>query len=375
MGHRTGPFRRRREMSFSIGIIGLPNVGKSTLLNALSKAHAEASNYPFCTIDCNQGIVPVPDSRLERLTGILEPKEVIPATVRFIDIAGLVAGASRGEGLGNKFLHHVREANVLAHVLRCFRNLDVSHVHGDIDPVRDLEIVETELFLADIERVERWLEKERAAAKARKKDERKDLDFLERVRETLSKGRRIRVEDLHAHEVEIMGELQLLTSKPSILVLNAGEEDQAGEGEICRSVAEQCPGREVFIVSAKIEQEISDLPPEEQAEFMRELGLTLAARDRFIERCHEMLGLIRYYTTAHEKLQAWSLPAGTTAPQAAGRIHSDMEQGFIRAEVMSFDDLVSHGSRSDVQHHGLLRTEGHDYIVRDGDVITFLFNK
>jgi GTP-binding protein YchF len=362
-------------MSLSIGIIGLPNVGKSTLLNALSKANAEASNYPFCTIDCNQGIVPVPDDRLEKLAGILSPEEVISSTVKFIDIAGLVEGASRGEGLGNKFLHHVREANALAHVLRCFRSQDVSHVQGDIDPVRDLEIVETELFLADIERVERWIEKEKTAAKARKKEERRDIEFLEMLRDRLSNGERINMDPLKVHELEILDELRLLTSKPSILVLNAGENDQMGESEICRSVAEGCPGRDVFIVSAKIEQEISDLSPEEQVEFMRELGLTMAARDRFIERCHDMLGLIRYYTTAHEKLQAWSIPGGTTAPQAAGNIHTDMEQGFIRAEVMSFDDLVTYGSRADVQHHGLLRTEGHDYIVRDGDVITFLFNK
>jgi GTP-binding protein YchF len=362
-------------MSLSIGIIGLPNVGKSTLLNALSKAHAEASNYPFCTIDCNQGIVPVPDNRLERLAEILSPEEVIPSTVKFIDIAGLVEGASRGEGLGNKFLHHVREANVLAHVLRCFRSQDVSHVQGDIDPVRDLGIVETELFLADIERVERWIEKEKAAAKAKRKEERKDLEFLEMLRDRLSNGERIGTDKLKAHEIDIMDELRLLTSKPSILVLNSGEDDQTGDSETCRSVAEGCPERDVFIVSAKIEQEIADLHLEEQAEFMRELGITLAARDRFIERCHDMLGLIRYYTTAHEKLQAWSIPAGTTAPKAAGSIHTDMEKGFIRAEVMSYDDLVKYGSRTDVQHHGQLRTEGHDYIVGDGDVITFLFNR
>ena len=362
-------------MSLSIGIIGLPNVGKSTLLNALSKAHAEASNYPFCTIDCNQGIVSVPDDRLEKLAEILSPGEVIPSTVKFIDIAGLVEGASRGEGLGNKFLHHVREADVLAHVLRCFRDQDVSHVHGNIDPVRDLETVETELFLADIERVEKWIEKETAAAKAKKKGERKELDFLERIRVSLSNGERIQTDGLTAHEMEMMAELRLLTSKPSIIVLNAGEDEQSDESELCRGVAERCPGRDIFIVSAKIEQEISDLPPEEQDEFMRELGLTLVARERFIEKCHDMLGLIRYYTTAHDKLQAWSIPGGTTAPRAAGKIHTDMEQGFIRAEVMSYGDLVKYGSRADVQHHGQLRTEGHDYLVRDGDVITFLFNR
>jgi GTP-binding protein YchF len=371
----TFGYRWIGEVSLSIGIIGLPNVGKSTLLNALARAGAEASNYPFCTIDCNQGVVPVPDERLEKLREILQPKEMIPATVKFIDIAGLVEGASRGEGLGNKFLHHIREANALAHVLRCFRNQDVSHIGGEIEPVRDLEIVETELLLADIERVESWIAKERGRAKAMKKEERQKLAFLEQVRDRLSCGERITMEGFSAHELEIMHELQLLTSKPSILVLNAGEDDQKGEGPLCRRVAERFPDREVFVVSAKIEQELSELPADEQREFMGELGLSLEARSRFIEKCHELLGLIRYYTTAHEKLQAWSIPHGTTAPSAAGKIHTDMEKGFIRAEVMSFEDLIVHGSKSEVQHHGLLRTEGHDYIVRDGDVITFLFNR
>jgi GTP-binding protein YchF len=363
------------EVSLSIGIIGLPNVGKSTLLNALSQAEAEASNYPFCTIDCNQGVVPVPDGRLERLVQILQPKEVIPATVKYIDIAGLVEGASRGEGLGNKFLHHVREANVLAHVLRCFENEDVSHVQGEIDPVRDLEIVETELLVADLERVESRIAKEEARAKAMKKEERKDLEFLEHLKDRLSKGRKTTVQELTAHEQEIMQELQLLTSKPSILVLNAGEDDQRGEGPLCSRVKESFPENDIFVVSARIEQELSELPPGERKEFMKELGLSLEARRRFIEKCHELLGLIRYYTTAHEKLQAWSIQSGTVAPAAAGKIHTDMEKGFIRAEVMSFEDLSAHGSRAEVQHHGLLRTEGHDYIIRDGDVVHFLFNR
>jgi GTP-binding protein YchF len=362
-------------MSLSIGIIGLPNVGKSTLLNALAQAGAEASSYPFCTIDCNQGIVPVPDRRLEKLNEILQPKEVIPATVKFIDIAGLVEGASRGEGLGNQFLHHIREANVLAHVLRCFKNEDVSHIQGGIDPMRDLEIVKTELLLADIERVESWIAKEKAKAKAMKKEERRDLEFLERLRDELSAGRTPAMQDLSSHEMEIMLELQLLASKPSILVLNAGEDDQKGEGPDCRKVMEAFQEGDIFVVSAKIEQELSELPSGERQEFMRELGLSLEARGRFIEKCHELLGLVRYYTTAHEKLQAWSIPDGTTAPAAAGKIHTDMEKGFIRAEVMSFEDLIEHGSRAEVQHHGLLRTEGHDYIVRDGDVIHFLFNR
>ena len=363
------------EMSLSIGIIGLPNVGKSTLLNALSNAGAEASNYPFCTIDCNQGTVTVPDARLAELDRILEPDEVIPATVTYIDIAGLVEGASRGEGLGNKFLHHIREANVLAHVLRCFQGGGVSHVRGDIDPIRDLGIVETELFLADIERVERWIDKERDNAKARKKGERKELDFLMQVRESLSNEQRISREGLADYKLHMLEELQLLADKPVILVINAGEEDPYGKNDACGRVRERFPERELFVVSAKIEEEISKLEPEERGEFMKELGLDLNAKSRIIESCHEMLGLIRYYTTAHGKLQAWSVIGGTKAPEAAGKIHTDMEKGFIKAEVMGFDDLVRYGSKAEVQHHGFLKTEGHDYVVKDGDVIHFLFNR
>lgn len=362
-------------MSLSIGIIGLPNVGKSTLLNALSGAHAEASNYPFCTIDCNQGTVMVPDARLAELNRILEPDEVIPSTVKYIDIAGLVEGASRGEGLGNKFLHHVREANVLAHVLRCFKGGDVSHVRGDIDPLRDLGIVETELFLADLERVERWIDKERNRAKSKKKEERRELEFLVQIRESLSNERRISREGLAEYKLGMLEELQLLTDKPEILVMNAGEEDPYGENAVCGRLRERFPERELFVVSAKIEDEIAKLEPGEREEFMKELGLDLDAKSRFIESCHELLGLIRYYTTAHGKLQAWSIINGTKAPEAAGKIHTDMEKGFVKAEVMGFDDLVRFGSKAEVQHHGLLKTEGHDYVVKDGDVIHYLFNR
>ena len=363
------------EMSLSIGIIGLPNVGKSTLLNALSNAGAEASNYPFCTIDCNQGTVTVPDARLAELNRILEPDEVIPATVHYIDIAGLVEGANRGEGLGNKFLHHIREANVLAHVLRCFQGRGISHVCGDVDPIRDLGIVETELFLADLERVEHWIDKESNGTESKKKGEKKELDFLVQVRENLSNEQRISRDGLSGYKLDLLKELQLLTDKPEILVMNAGEEDPYGKNDVCGRVRESFPERKLFVVSAKIEEEISKLEPEERGEFMKELGLDLDAKSRIIENCHEMLGLIRYYTTAHEKLQAWSLIGGTKAPEAAGKIHTDMEKGFIRAEVMGFDDLVRYGSRAEVQHHGLLKTEGHDYIVKDGDVVHFLFNR
>lgn len=365
----------RTGMALTVGIIGLPNVGKSTLLNALAQAGAEASNYPFCTIERNCGVVTVPDERLRKLAEILEPEEVIPSTVTFIDIAGLVKGASRGEGLGNKFLHHVREANVLAHVLRCFESQDVSHVHGAIDPIRDLEVVETELMLADLERVEKWLERERLRAKAKRKDERTELVFLETLREKLSRGERIPPEGIHERDRALFDELNLLTSKARLYVLNAGEDDPEGTGPTCRSVVDTVGEEHAFIVSARLEEEIAAIPGDERNEFMRELGIDEEAKKRFIEKCHELLGLIRYYTAAHGKLQAWSIQKGITAPGAAGKIHSDMERGFIRAEVMSYEDLVAFGSKTDVQHHGHLRTEGHDYVIRDGDVIEFHFNR
>ncbi len=362
-------------MGLAIGIIGLPNVGKSTIINALAGVGAEASNYPFCTIDCNQGVVAVPDGRLETLEGLLHPEEVIPSAIRFIDIAGLVEGASRGEGLGNKFLHHVRESDLLAHVLRCFDDPNVSHVLKDVNPSHDLDIVDTELFLADIERVEKWLEKERHKAKAVKKDDRRELEFLEKILDTLSHQRRIDSDGLKDYEQELLDELRLLTMKKQVLILNAGEEDPQGKSAVLNMLRERFGEENTFVVSAKLEAEIAALQEEDREIFMKELGIDARAKDRFIEKCHDLLDLVRYYTTAHEKLQAWSIPCGTKAPEAAGRIHSDMESGFIRAEVMNYRDLVALGSRAEVQHHGFLRTEGHDYTVQDGDVIHFLFQQ
>ncbi len=361
-------------MALTVGIIGLPNTGKSTLLNALANAGAESSNYPFCTIERNRGVVTVPDDRLDKLSLLLEPDEVIPSTVTFVDIAGLVKGASKGEGLGNMFLHHIREANVLAHVLRCFDDSNISHVTGDIDPIADKEIVETELFLADLERVDKWIEKERDRAKAKKKEERRELLFLLELREKLAEGARIETAGMPEYKLEIMDELKLLTVKPTIFLLNVGEGDIEGESDRIREAIEAVGMENSFIMSAKLDAEIGLIPEEDRADFVKELGADMDAKGRFIEKCHELLGLIRYYTTANEKLQAWSIEKGTTAPKAAGKIHGDMEKGFIRAEVMSFEDLVSSGSRAEVQHLGRLRIEGHDYVVKDGDVIKFLFS-
>lgn len=364
-------------MGLRVGIIGLPNVGKSTLLNALTKAGAEASNYPFTTIEKNLGVALVPDSRLELLAQKLEPKEVNPATVEFVDIAGLVKGASQGEGLGNKFLGHIREVDALAHVLRCFDDENVAHVHGAVDPLADISVVETELLLADLERVERFTEKVRKQSKAKPDAFRHVLDLLGSVTERLEGGQPARgwpheLRGALDHE-EHLADLNLLTAKPILVVANVSEDNL--EGEPCLSEIRQAltAGEEIIPIPVKLEAEIVELATDEAQEFMSELGISERGLDRLVRASTGLLNLITFYTIANEKLQAWHILEGTHAVEAAGKIHTDMAKGFIRMEVMGFSDLMEHGSRAELHSQGLIRAEGKDYEVQDGDVCQVLF--
>jgi GTP-binding protein YchF len=364
-------------MSLRVGIVGLPNVGKSTLLNALTKAGAEASNYPFTTIDKNIGVALVPDPRLNLLAQKLQPQEVDPATVEFVDIAGLVKGASHGEGLGNKFLGHIREVDALAQVVRCFEDENVAHVHGKVEPGADIGIVEAELLLADLDRVERFAEKIRKQAKAKPDDFRHALELLDSVAERLKAGQPARgwpneLQDSMAHE-EHLADLNLLTGKPVLVVANVAEDDVDGEPWVGAIRDILTAGEEVIPIPVKLEAEVAELSPEEAEEFLKELGMGERGLDRLVRASARLLNLITFYTIANEKLRAWHILKGTRAVDAAGKIHTDMAKGFIRVEVMGFSDLMEHGSRAELHHHGLIRTEGKDYEVQDGDVCQVLF--
>jgi hypothetical protein len=360
-------------MALSVGIAGLPNVGKSTLLNALTHAGAEASNYPFCTIEKNVGVAAVPDLDLERLREILSPGEAIPATVRFVDTAGLVKGASRGEGLGNRFLAHIRETNAILHVVRCFENSNVAHASGSIDPAGDVAVVETEFLLSDLETAEGMLDKLVKAAKSGKGGDREAHDAFVRVVEALRQGAPVSGLDLSGKERALVTRAGFLTAKPCLYVANTGESDPTGRGKWAQALREAKGADAVLAVSVEIEEEVSELPPGEQALFLEELGLRETALDLVITACYRLLGLITFYTIANNKLRAWPLPRGATAPEAAGTVHSDMETGFIRAEVMALEDLVSHRSRQTLHDHGLIHTVGRDYAVKDKDVLQFHF--
>ena len=361
-----------------LGIIGLPNVGKSTLFNALTGAGAPSANYPFCTIDPNVGIVQVPDYRLDKLAEMYNPTLYTPATVEFVDIAGLVRGASKGEGLGNKFLSHIRDVDAVIHVLRCFEDSDIIHVDGSVDPLRDLETINMELIYSYIEQVEKRIDKTQKLLKGDKTLQ-AQLDLLNRILETLNEGKTARQVEMTEDEKEMLGDLNLLTLKPIIYVANVSEDEAAEvspDNEMYNSVKKvaEAEGAEVIPVCAGIEAEISELEPEEKKAFLEDMGIAESGLDKLIKASYSLLGYISYLTAGPKEVRAWTIVKGTKAPQAAGKIHSDFERGFIRAEVVSFDDLMECGSMNVAKEKGLVRSEGKDYVMRDGDIVLFRFN-
>lgn len=362
-----------------LGIVGLPNVGKSTLFNSLTKAGAESANYPFCTIDPNVGIVPVPDKRLKVLGDLYKTQREVHATIEFVDIAGLVKGASKGEGLGNQFLSNIREVDAILHVVRCFEDSNIIHVDGSVDPLRDIETIQLELIFSDIDLVERRIAR---VAKGAKNDKTlaKELDFLQRLKAYLEGGKLANGFEIQDdEEQEFIDSYNLLTTKPVIYAANVMEDDLADEGASNDHVAKvrelaENEGSEVFVVCAQIEQEIAELDDEEKQEFLEDLGISESGLDKLIRASYHLLGLISYITAGVQETRAWTITKGTKAPGAAGKIHSDFERGFIRAEVVSYEHLVECGSLAAAKEKGLVRLEGKEYVVNDGDVITFRFN-
>lgn len=362
-----------------LGIVGLPNVGKSTLFNSLTKAGAESANYPFCTIDPNVGIVTVPDERLKKLGDLYQSKKVTPAVIEFVDIAGLVKGASKGEGLGNQFLSNIREVDAIVHVVRCFEDTNIVHVDGSINPVRDIETINLELVFSDIEILERRIAKTSKGARM-DKTLAKELKLLERVKAHLEEGKLAKTFELADEDEEgWFKEYNLLTAKPVIYAANVAEDDLADDGanntfvqEVRKNAAEE--NCEVFVICAQIEQEIAELDDEEKAMFLEELGLKESGLEKLIKASYSLLGLISYLTSGEDETRAWTIKKGTKAPQAAGKIHSDFERGFIRAEVVNYQDLLDCGSIAAAKEKGLVGLEGKDYVVKDGDVILFRFN-